>query len=140
VPRGGTNKKPLAEHAKAGTLRKSRHKPETPPPPANDKTAPAGMSKALTVEWRSIVSDLEAQGIVSMTDLTRLAQAFKIKANAERIQANLDEAMNDGNPSNIAKLQSAHASAVRTADGLIVLVERAVKLRPKKEEADAWES
>lgn len=140
-PPGRPPKSAAAKKA-AGTHRKDRlTEADAPPPPDAKKVSPPeGLPRSLAAEWLRLLADLQAVGVVSNTDVDRLKTAFACKANADEIQKALDLALRAREATGISKLQSAHASAVKTADSIIAAVERAVKLRPKpKGSGETWE-
>jgi phage terminase small subunit len=140
MPSGGANKRSFEEHRKAGTVRKGM-KPEPPAIPAADYSAPSSLSPKLKEAWGHTIDDLKVLGVITRTDLDRLARAYRCLANADKMQGTLDAALSTFNPSAVSRIQSALASSMKTADSLIASIERAVRLRPKPEsKADEWES
>lgn len=135
----GRPPKSAAQKKAAGTHRKDRRTAADapPPPPAMDKSPPPGLSEKLAAEWGRLIKDLEAVGVVAASDLDRLATAYECRKNAEEIQVIYNAALEARDVVSVGKLQSSHASAVKTADSIIAAVERAVKLRPLKDE-DEW--
>lgn len=139
MPSGGANRKSFEAHKQARTVRKGM-KPEPPAVPAVDYSAPSSLSPKLAEAWDHTIDDLKAQGVITKTDLDRLARAYRCLANADRMQETLNAALSTFNPSGVSRIQSALASSIKTADSLMASVERAVRLRPKPgDKGDEWE-
>jgi hypothetical protein len=143
MPRGRPAK-PLAEKIANGTHRKDRKTvaDAAPPPPAKALTPPPEVTPALRPKWDAIVADLEAVGVVTDTDLIRLARAFRQLGNAILFQTQLEECLIDpeASPSDKAKFQSSVTSATASFVSIVAELERSVKLRPRTEKGMDWES
>lgn len=140
MPQGGHNKKSPQEHKAAGTYRKDRHKEPPAAPAAPDLSPPPGLPAGLAPVWRTVLEDLAAVGTVTKIDLEMLSTVFRHKANAQRLQALLEAALDSEEPSttDISKLQSALASATGTYLRQLGIVTTAVQRRPKPAVADDW--
>lgn len=140
----GTPPLPTATKKARGTYRKDRQTvAEAAPPPAACRfDPPSEVAPKHREHWAKIVADLDAVGIVSDTDLIRLARAFRQLGNAVLFQAQLEEAMVDpeASPSDKTKYQSAITSATSSFNGIVESLQRSVALHPKAEQGEGWES
>jgi hypothetical protein len=81
-------------------------------------------------------------GVVTDTDLIRLARAFRQLGNAILFQTQLEECLIDpeASPSDKSKCQSSVTSATASFVSIVAELERSVKLRPRTEKGMDWES
>jgi len=139
MPKGRTPK-PVEEHKKAGTYRRDRHaaRDSGEAKPAQDKAPPAALPAELCVQWADAVADLEAVGIVTKTNLSMLERAFVQLGNSMKLQTKFEESLQskEATPSDMSKFQSATSSATASYLRLMLEVQRAVKLNPKKNAKD----
>jgi phage terminase small subunit len=90
---GGNRQKSVREHEKAGTFRKERHAQlRMPEPPARRPEMPSGLSEAEQVEWDSLMTDLELQGGVTVTDAKLAQQWVKLYCETEAVAEQQGEA------------------------------------------------